>query len=133
MTNEQLGQFVKHNENPRNKKVNDCAVRAISKATNFGWTRVFKELCDVAFDNRCMPHDKVAGDKYLESLGFTRVSCQPKKGEKRVNVKTLAGSSKGVVMVASVAGHLTCIIDGKYYDTWDCGDKCVYYYYMRKI
>lgn len=34
--------------------------------------------------------------------------------------------------VLCLANHLSSAVDGYYYDTWDCGDQCVYGYFKTK-
>jgi hypothetical protein len=31
-----------------------------------------------------------------------------------------------------VGGHVVAVIEGKYYDTWDSGDKIVIYYFQKE-
>ncbi len=39
--------FIAYNANPKNKKVDDCVVRALSKAIGKGWYEVYDELYNI--------------------------------------------------------------------------------------
>ena len=49
--------FYFYNANPRGRHVNDCTVRAISKATNRSWDEVYRELSHYAQLLCIMPDD----------------------------------------------------------------------------
>lgn len=118
--------FKNLNINPKSRKAGDCVIRAIAKASGKSWHTVFDELTDLARSECAMPNDRPIVKKYLERIGFHKVSVQPKPGCSRFRVKELAEQLKTPAVVF-IAGHLTAIDGfGNYIDTWDCGDKCAY-------
>ena len=34
--------------------------------------------------------------------------------------------------IVTVAHHVVAVVDGKYYDTWDSGEKSLYGYYEKR-
>lgn len=108
---------------------NDCVVRACSLALGTSWDDAYKLLCDLGFEMKEMPNNDKVWKKLLESQGFRRVIIS--KGNKKPTVKDLAKISKGKKIVAKVAKHVVTIIDGFYYDIYDCGNSSVYTYYEK--
>lgn len=123
--------FQKYNANPKNKRVGDCVVRAISTAINEPWDTVFMDLCEVGFDLKSMPNDKDTYSEYLNRKGFSNITIKVTKGSKRPTVQSFAQDNPNGTFVLSVANHLVTVVDGKYYDTWDSGSCCLYRYWHR--
>ena len=46
-----------HNSNPKKREVNDCVIRAISKAENKTWDEVYSELSTLAQNQRILLDD----------------------------------------------------------------------------
>ena len=117
------------NPNPKKQEVSDCVVRAICAITGFPWDTVYKELCEIGYAQKAMPNDSLVYSEYLRSLGFIRVPISTKKGSKRPTVNEMARNfPKGAI--CEVAKHLTAVKDGKVWDLWDCGKKCLYGYWV---
>lgn len=110
----------------------DCAVRAVAKATNSTWYTVYDGLAKVGREMQRMPNDREVVDKYLRDKGFVWVPIKPQRGETRPTVKEFAKEHK-LPCVLSVASHYTSSRDGKFYDIWDCGDKSLYGYWIKKV
>jgi len=49
----------------------------------------------------------------------------------RYTVAEFADTHNHGTFVISVANHLTCIVDGTLYDTWNCGHKSVGNYWSK--
>ena len=116
---------------PNDHVCGDCALRAVAKATSATWYTVFDALVPIARKRQTMPNDREVVDEYLRSKGFVWVPITPKRGEKRPTVKGFAKKHKEPC-VLSVASHYTSSKDGKFYDIWDCGDKSLYGYWIKK-
>ena len=123
-------------------KVNDCVTRAIANATG----KDYKEVYDLV--NSYISKERVRGSirsnardgvpketvyQILTDMGWIWVptmfigkGCQVHLDEKEL--------PKGTLLV-SVSKHLTCVKDGKLYDTYDCtrgGTRCVYGYFVKE-
>lgn len=116
--------FIKENVNPKNKKTGDCVLRAIAKAEDKTWIKVFDELTEIARSKFTVLNNKDAYEFYLKKYPTIEVKYETSNGRFRYTVKQVS-EFKGTYIVA-VAGHLTCVIDGNIYDTWDCSKKSAY-------
>lgn len=111
----------------------DCVVRSLCKALNKTWIEVFDLLVEKARDEQCMPNSKSAYDKVLNDYGFEYHGISNKKGSKRPTVKSFTADSQDFIAVMRTAHHIVTSVDGKYYDTWDSGDKSLYGYWIKKL
>jgi len=107
----------------------DCVVRALTKATGKDWLQVFEELIPIARELQCMPNDKKCYTEYLKAQGCVYNGISNKAGTTRPTVASFARKHKHGTFVARVANHLVAIVDGHFYDTWDCGYKSLYGYW----
>ena len=116
------------NVHPKGLLVGDCVKRAITKATGMDYHQVSLEL------NR---HKKISGARkfnydnnwksYIEKvLDGVWKPFPAKRGMPRMNGERFCESFPKGSYILSMAGHLSCCIDGVIYDTWDCTQKCVY-------
>ena len=123
--------WINENVNPKGKKVDDCAIRAVTKATGQDWHRTFFDLCKIG-DSLCeMPNSLKTQEEYLRKFGFVKKSYKVRKGEKRPTVRSFCRDHPKGTFVLRVANHVVCMIDGNYYDTWDCGDCAVYCWFEK--
>jgi hypothetical protein len=127
------GCFIFHNENPRGLlRSNDCVIRAIAKATGKDWDEVFEQLAIIGLELKDVVNSKPVYDKYLQQLGYL-MQKQPRKSN---NTKYTAAEfakkfNKGRYVI-SLAHHLSVVVDGKIYDTWNCSEKSVGNYWEVK-
>lgn len=113
-----------YNANPLGRHVNDCTVRAISLVTEKSWDQVFEELSDFAQKEAITFSEIEFINEYLSNL-YPRW-CQDEK------INTLEDfldmKLKGRYLV-TMSGHITCVIDGICYDTFDPSNRyiwCIY-------
>ena len=116
--------FKYYNANPFGRKVEDCTVRAISLATNNSWDSTYIQLSEyarsqgitfseIAFINDYLSerYEKYCYNKSIEIVGdFSKLKIPGR-------------------YLITMSGHITCIIDGTIYDTFDCSDRyiwCIY-------
>lgn len=117
---------------PNKHKCDDCVVRACVKATGMSWEAVYQELCAIGLKYKVMPNENKAFDTFLKNHGFVSIAFKPQRGESRPTPRTIE-LPKGVMCVASVAGHLVAVDSEAFYDIWDCGDKGIYKYWTKKV
>lgn len=115
----------------KNDKVGDCVVRAMCKAVDRDWDTVFKVLCNIAYRLKCMPNSDMAWEEFLKKNGFAYNKITVTKGSKRGTVAEFAEKNKQGTFVLKIANHLVTVVDGYYYDTWDCGNKSLYGYWNK--
>lgn len=113
------------NVNPKERKTGDCVVRAIAKAEDRAWLEVFDDLVALARKAHTMPSNKHAYEKYLKKYKTMPVMYRLPSGKNRRYTVDDITSLVGTYIV-KIAGHLTVVIDGVVYDTWDCRKKCAY-------
>ena len=124
--------FIFYNPNPKNKRVGDCAVRAVSKAIGQDWSDAFIGLCAEALIIKDMPSANIVWGSYLRKYGFEEKSISA-ICPNCVTVADFARKNPKGRFVVATQNHVITIIDGNYYDTWDSGDEIVIYYYEKEI
>lgn len=132
--------FHYYDANPKGKKTTDCVVRAISVATNKTWDEVFKALYPIGFKYKLAMNDPKCYERYLKELGWVKHS-QPKrpdntkyKGYEFIDTKEYNDLLLDNCHIVAKMGshHLTAIINGKIYDTWNCSEGKIGTYWTQK-
>lgn len=125
------GCFVFYNANPAGKlSAGDCVIRAIAKATNESWDKVFLGLCAVGLELKDVASSKPVYTRYLQNLGY-HMQRQPRKYDNtKYTTEEFAQRFNSGTYIVSLANHLSVIINGKIYDTWDCSNKSVGNYWV---
>lgn len=123
--------FIKYNPNPENRQVGDCTVRALSKALNQSWEKTYTELALQGFLMCDMPSANHVWGAYLKSKGFTR-RFLPDECPECFSVSDFCKKYPNGVFILAIDGHVVCVIDGFYYDTWDSSHEIPIYYWERK-
>lgn len=114
------------------KSNKDCMIRAVANATNYPYQMIHKLMYKYGWRaTRRYSHNKWESQvtNTLDELGFKyeRISYQPVKGEPRITSKDFF--YKDGTYIIRTAKHLSCVRDGRLLDTWDCSDKCIYFYW----
>lgn len=112
------------NENPLNRNVGDCTVRAISTALGQDWNTTYWGLCLEGYLLKDMPSSNEVWRKYLSRFGLKRRPAPP-----HTTVNEFARAHPRGVYLLGLNSHVVCVIDGTLYDTWDSGEKEVLYYW----
>lgn len=115
--------FTYYNCNPANRQVNDCVVRAISLAQNRNWDIVYSELSTLAQQQCTMLDDVSFIENYLNRLYNTK--CFKCKGYRMTVEEFIKNNPIGTFLI-TMKGHITCVINGKIYDTWDCSENFIW-------
>lgn len=116
--------WIKYNNNPKQKDVGDCVTRAIAKCTKRTWTDTFMRLSEIAVTTG-YPHEyRETYEKLISANKYVKIPMQGSK----FTVNQLAEMQKEIVLpnprwLIRVKGHLTTIVEGRIYDTWDCGRR----------
>lgn len=126
-----MNHFSYSNPNPKDKKVGDCTIRAISLATNKPWEDVYLELCIEGYIICDMPSSNDVWGSYLINKGWKYHRLQDSCPFCYTLNDFCKDYPKGTYIVAT-GSHVICVKDGIYYDTWDSGDKIPLFYFDRK-
>ena len=119
------------NKNKFGRIVGDCVVRAISTLLNQSWNETYIGIAIQGFISADMPSsDDVWGD-YLIYKGYERCVL-PHECPNCLTVREFAERYDKGRYLLFVGGHVVPVVEGKYYDTWDSGDKIVIYYYRER-
>lgn len=116
-----------YNANPFGRHVNDCTVRAISLATERSWDETFQELSDFArkqgitFSEVEFINDYLS-DRY-ERYCFT---------DDIIKLQDFLNLNLPGRWLVTMNGHITCVIDGICYDTFDPSNRYVWCIYKVK-
>lgn len=111
-------------------KHGDCAIRALCKVTGLDWDQAFLALVPYSLKYQSVTNDKVIMEAFLLDHGFTYVGISNAKGSTRPTVASFSRKEK-TPCILNVAKHFVATMDGHYYDTWDCGKKSLYGYWMK--
>ena len=117
--------------------------RAIANATGKDYLEVYKELRDMAKQERTgkrkrgvsSPRNGVYGStlkKYMAKIGWTWKPCVTIGSGCTVHLRE--DELPNGTLIVSVSKHETCVKDGVLYDTYDCsrgGTRCVYGYFYK--
>lgn len=122
--------WVKYNPNPAHNEVGDCTVRAICKATGEDWDKVYVGLTAQGLIMKDMPSANHVWGAYLRKKGFCRKLVDDK--EKDIyTVEDFAADHQSGVFILAIDGHVVCVKNGDYYDSWDSGKQIPIYYWGK--
>ena len=77
-----------------------------------------------------MPNANHVWGAYLKSRGFKQYVIDD-KGKDIYTVSDFCADNPHGTYILAIDGHVVCVIDGYYYDTWDSGNEIPIYYWTR--
>ena len=119
------------NPNPCNNRVGDCTVRAISAATGRTWQETYVALCLEGYCLGDMPSANHVWGAYLRRMGFKR-RVLPDECPDCYTVADFGRDHPRGTYVLAISGHVVCMIDGDWLDSWDSSDQVPVYYWTRE-
>lgn len=122
--------FCEYNPNPRKRSVGDCTVRAISKALGQDWYTTYIGTALEGFLLYNMPDANEIWGAYLRRKGFARHIIADTCPDCYTVADFAADHPEGIYILA-LSGHVVCVCDGDWYDTWDSGGEIPLYYWER--
>lgn len=118
------------NNNPSEKIVGDCVVRAVSLATDESWQKTYIGLSMLGFlMNDIFTSDAVWG-AYLRNSGFSRYII-PNTCPDCFTIGDFALEHPEGVYVLGTGTHAVCVINGTIMDAWDSSTEMPIFYYTR--
>lgn len=121
-----IDRFKPYNPNPDGLRTGDCTVRAICKSTGKTWNRVFLGLCVYGFYIHDMPSANRVWGAYLKAQGFRKRPVY-----EDITVADFCRDHPSGVFLLGSDGHIVCVENGCYYDTWDSGQEMPLYCWER--
>ena len=111
--------FKYYNANAKGRHTNDCVVRAISLAENKTWNDTYKELSNIAQSQGILLDDVEFVEPLLDSRYIRECFKETFVGE------FIESHPKGKYLI-TMQGHITCVIDGVLYDSFDCRNRIMF-------
>ena len=123
----------------------DCATRAIAIVTGIPYKEVYDSINKLGKTERITKTKtskstarngvyKSTYDKYIKLLGYTWIPTMFIGSGCKFHLKPDELPSGRLIVC--VSKHITAVIDGVIYDTYDCsreGKRCVYGYYVNNV
>lgn len=125
-----MDKWMQYNPNPRKNRVGDCTIRAICKATNQEWESVFAALTAYGFMMCDMPSANNVWGRYLKKCGFCRYLVDD-HGKDFYTVEDFCHDNPKGTYILAIDGHVVCVQDGYYFDSWDSGKEEPIYYWTK--
>lgn len=123
--------FSYFNPNPAGKKVGDCTVRAIAKATGRSWDETYIDLCLQGLMMGDLPSANSVWGAYLRRQGFAR-NVIPNTCPDCYTVAEFTADHPRGVYVLALSSHVVCVANGSYFDTWDSGEETPLFYWEKE-
>ena len=125
-----MSKWQPYNPNPIRNRTIDCTVRAIAKATGEDWDTIYTHLSFYGFMYKDVAISNDVWGKYLKSKGFKRYLVDD-KDQDYYTVEDFCQDHPTGTYILAIDGHVVCVADGKYYDSWDSGKEIPLYYWAR--
>lgn len=110
--------FKFYNANPLKNNVADCTTRAISLAEGISWDECYDKLSYLARQQGEMMDNVEFIEDYLDSR-------YPRKCHYSKTINEFTKEYPKGIYLCTMPGHITCIIDGCIYDTYDCSNRAM--------
>lgn len=123
--------FKFYNANPKNRRSDDCVIRAIATATDKSWEEVLQGLFEIALKEKRILSEVECYGKYLVKLGWTKQKQPRKSDNTKFTGREFVTQFKGVAIAHIGGHHIVCIKGGKVWDTWDSTDGCIGNYWVK--
>ena len=105
-----------YNANTHGNHIEDCVIRCLAILTNRPWREIYNELSDLAGDMGLMFDDVEFVENYLDDRYDRECHYSKKVGE-------FAREYPRGRYAVTMNGHITAIINGVIYDTFDPSDR----------
>lgn len=123
--------YIEYNPNPLNKRIGDCAVRAITKALNTDWDKAYLMLIQKGYQMADLPSSDSVWGNVLRENGFSR-EIIPNTCPECYTAKDFCEEHPLGTYVLAFGGHVATVHDGSLYDSWNSLDENPQYFYYRK-
>lgn len=127
--------FINYNANPVNNRVGDCVIRAISKATGNTWEEIYTKIALQGFLMSDMPSANRVWMAYLKKIGFKKYLIPDTCPDCYTVQDFCIDHPVGIYVLwvdGQQNGHVVCVVDGNYYDTWDSGYEFPIFYWRKE-
>lgn len=119
-----------YNPNPCGRSVGDCTIRAVSKALDQRWETTYIDLANEGFRMCDMPTSNAVWGAYLRNKGWIRYHISNACPE-GYTVRDFARDHPDLTYILALSGHVVCVKNGDYYDSWDSGNEIPLYFWTK--
>ena len=119
------------NNNPVNRSVGDCAVRAVSVALDTDWETAYALISLNGYLMADMPSSNSVWGAVLRQHGFSRYAI-PNTCPDCYSINDFANENPHGVYVVGTGNHVVTIKDGVIYDSWDSRREIPQYYWHKE-
>ena len=123
--------FIEYTPNPRGINTGDCVIRAICKAFDKEWEKVYMELTIKGLEKAMWGDTNAVWEKYLKEHGFEQIVI-PDTCPECYTIADFADDHPIGTFIVATGTHVVCVQDGNYFDTWDSGGQIPSYYFEVK-
>ena len=126
-----MKEFYYINLNPLKKRTGDCVVRALAFFFGIPWKEAFFELIKYCADKGLVSFNYISTyTAFLKDKGYVRHKA-PYKG---ISIGEFCEkvADDDFVYLIHTKRHMTIICDRNVFDTWDCREKEVINYWVKK-
>ena len=127
--------YYQPNAKDINDKYGDCTVRALTKALDCTWLEAFDKMIPICREEQVsnvFDCGITTRKRILDKMGFDYTGISVKSGKSRPTVAEFAEKHRKGRFILNIAHHEVACVDGKYYDTWDCGHMSLYGYFTLR-
>lgn len=123
--------WKKFNNNPVQRNVGDCAVRAVSVALDVPWEDAYAMMAANGFQMADMPSSNAVWGSVLRQHGFYR-EVIPNDCPDCFTAEDFANEHPDGIYVLGFGNHVATVVDGTIYDSWDSRNEIPIYYWYQK-
>lgn len=117
--------------NPTDRSVGDCAVRAVSVALGIDWEQAYILIAAAGFSMGDMPSSNSVWGAVLRQHGFSRYNLPDDCPDCFTAADFVRDHPHGIY-VLGFGNHVATAIDGIIYDAWNSSNEIVQYVWHRK-
>ena len=118
------------NNNPADKIVGDCVVRAISIATNESWDKTYIALALQGFLSKDIMNSNAVWGAYLMQNGFERYTL-PHTCPECYSFSDFAKDHPKGIYVLCTGTHVATVKNSVLMDAWDSQNEVVQFYWKK--
>lgn len=122
--------FRYYNNNPHQKKTEDCVIRAIAAGTGDSWEDTVRNLAEYMIKTGYMINTPDLYGKYLKSIGWIKQKQPIYPNKKKMKVGDFVKQFKGKAIIHVGKTHVSYVSDGKIWDIWNCEDEIMGIYWI---